>query len=197
MLIIGDVHGMFMKYIEIIMESGCDYTIVAGDFGIGYGYDNNLIKIINKIPGKHKFIRGNHDSPKDCKKHPMHLGNWGSKGNMFWIAGAATPSIFGKDWFEEELSYKILCEVRAAYRKAKPKLVISHVAPLFAGEYAMKRKGEGSKTEQMMEAMWEEHKPEMWIFGHYHKSVDFQCKGTRFICLDALETIEVSDEYIS
>lgn len=48
-----------------------------------------------------------------------------------------------------------------------------------------------SQTRTMLQKMFEEHKPELWIFGHHHKSKDEVINGTRFICLDELETFEI------
>ena len=48
-----------------------------------------------------------------------------------------------------------------------------------------------SRTRQALQAMWSAHSPELWIFGHWHKSFDHVLRGTRFICLAELEYIDI------
>jgi Icc-related predicted phosphoesterase len=37
--------------------------------------------------------------------------------------------------------------------------------------------------------MFQEHQPKLWVFGHHHQSKDVQINGTRFVCLNELETM--------
>lgn len=196
MLLIGDVHGMFKSYIKLLIHERPDFSIVLGDFGIGYGYDKGLVELVNTIPGQHKYLRGNHDSPKASKTNPMYMGDYGSQGSMFWISGCSTPSWAGKDWIEEELSYQKLEQIKADYLKKKPKLVLSHTAPFEIGEIVMNRRSERDRTSFCMQMMWEEYQPELWVFGHFHQSKNFEINGTNFICLDSLETLRVDDNYL-
>jgi hypothetical protein len=39
--------------------------------------------------------------------------------------------------------------------------------------------------------MWNFYKPETWIFGHWHLSFDKVISGTRFICLNELDAIDL------
>jgi predicted phosphodiesterase len=48
-----------------------------------------------------------------------------------------------------------------------------------------------SRTRQAFDSMWEAHKPEIWIFGHWHQSRDQNIMGTRFVCLAELEAKEI------
>lgn len=198
MILIGDVHVQFMRYLELLLAKKPSRSIQLGDFGIGYGHNKGLTKAVSVIPGIHRFIRGNHDRPVSCHDHPLCLPDVGSEGSTFWVAGGATPSFAPKDWGDaEQLSYIELQRAIGLYQKAKPRLMLSHVAPVFAGEYAYGRSLEKSMTEIAFEQMWELHKPEKWVFGHYHKSRTFTFKGTTFIALEELECVEVSDEYLS
>ena len=43
----------------------------------------------------------------------------------------------------------------------------------------------------MLQMMLNEHEPELWIFGHHHRSVDQYVNNCRFKCLAELETFEI------
>jgi predicted phosphodiesterase len=43
-------------------------------------------------------------------------------------------------------------------------------------------------TSSLAQQMYTIHKPDLWIFGHHHKSFDETIGGTRFICLNELES---------
>jgi hypothetical protein len=43
----------------------------------------------------------------------------------------------------------------------------------------------------MLEELFNIHKPELWVFGHYHVSRTVEEQGTRFVCLNELETLDV------
>ena len=56
--------------------------------------------------------------------------------------------------------------------------------------------GDSSRTRQALDAMFDIHKPDLWLFGHWHDSQDRNVMGTRFICLNELEykDIEIGDD---
>jgi predicted phosphodiesterase len=48
-----------------------------------------------------------------------------------------------------------------------------------------------SITRQAFDTMFEIHKPELHIYGHWHKTMDRVIEGTRFICLGELNFIDL------
>lgn len=83
MFLIGDVHGKFDRYGEILTGLPC--SIQLGDMGIGFGLDDLFPKA---DPTKHRFLRGNHDNPELCRRHPNYLGDFGFEFGIFFISGA-------------------------------------------------------------------------------------------------------------
>lgn len=197
---IGDIHGKQLSYLNLI--DGIERSVQVGDFGVGFGTagDPSFIDFqLNQMPGDHKFIRGNHDHPQKCKlsSHWIKDGYIDHSGIMYiggaWSIdhGARTP---GLDWWEdEELSIVELDKMIGWYTTVRPKVVVSHTAPLNipAGPMGFRIWNGGSRTETALQAMLDRHRPEYWIFGHWHKSFDRTLDGTRFICLNELEYIDL------
>lgn len=202
---IGDVHGKFPWYNQIIEE--CDNSIQVGDLGMGfYGYSDSaegFDKAVKKYKGTHRFIRGNHDNPNEVKLSK----NWIVDGavertkagkKIMFIGGAwsidqayRTPEI---DWWhDEELSNKELERLVSVYEKEKPDVMVTHTLPISipAGHMGFRIFGSGSKTEFHLQNMFVAHKPKLWVSGHWHMSFDKVVDGTRFVCLDELKTLEV------
>jgi hypothetical protein len=136
MIFIGDVHGKISQYRNIIRELEGP-SIQVGDMGLGF-------KGVRLYPegcmasGKHKFIRGNHDSPQECMKHRHYLGHWGvlkdGDRSIFYLGGAWSIDqqwrIPGISWWpDEELSQVDLHAAYMDYCNAKPDIVATHEAP--------------------------------------------------------------------
>ncbi len=47
------------------------------------------------------------------------------------------------------------------------------------------------RTMQALGAMFENHQPDLWIFGHWHRSAGAVVDGKRFQCLGELRTCSV------
>lgn len=187
MRFIGDVHGKMDKYRAIALEGGI--SIQLGDFGAGF------VSLPN-MPDGHRFIRGNHDSPDVCRQSPNWIIDGCSEDGMFFLGGAHSIDkhrrIPGVSWWEdEELSYGELERIIDDYAKERPEVVISHTCPLTVISDLFGARPIGSRTEQAMSAMLDVHKPDLWIFGHWHKSVNKVIDGTRFICLAELEWMDI------
>lgn len=201
-VIIGDVHGMTKVYNRILAEKwdGRE-TIQIGDMGIGFRY-------LEPRPTNHRFFRGNHDDPALCKKHPNYLGDYGyiKEHGIFYVAGAWSIDwqmrIPGQSWWEdEELSIKELNAAVDLYAATKPRFVLSHEAPSQAARHLLKdlmgdyffAKAEcsHSRTAQALQSMFELHRPEKWIFGHYHVDKTFKINGTEFRCVGELSQYEL------
>lgn len=197
--IIGDVHGKVHEYKKIIDK--CEFSICVGDFGFQPEWDYIFHYLENLYSDSDKFIQhwinmGNHDYIPYLNIRPSLLNHtWFSNERIFTIRGAESIDkhhrIEGLDWFpNEELNYHEQLEAFDFYCKVKPKIVISHDCPQSVMEKLFGYP-EKSQTRIMLEMMFQEHQPDIWVFGHHHKSKDAQINGTRFVCLAELETFDI------
>lgn len=192
--IIGDAHGLVNQYAEIIKDG--QKSICVGDFGFKTQWDWHKH---NVDPSRHWINPGNHDY------FPMFhedfcLGNYSYLswlGEMFTIRGAKSIDKHlrteGIDWFaNEELTYAEGLECLDLYSECKPRIVISHDAPQSVIEAMFKYAWmDKSNTTQLLQALFEVHQPEMWFFGHHHRSRQIELDGTKFRCLEELEFIDI------
>ncbi len=188
---IGDVHGKCDRYHQIIREHSD--TIQVGDMGIGFVDCFPLKEMIN---GNHRFIRGNHDNPFECINNSQWIKDGCVENDMMFMGGAysidkayRTP---GRDWWpEEELSYPELTQMIDIYIVTKPRIMVTHDAPLFLTAELYPTSNILTRTGQALQYMFEIHRPESWVFGHHHISLDVTILGTRFVCLAELETKQI------
>ena len=191
MILIGDVHGNWEEYREICKS--CKESLQLGDFGLGFHGHEDPHPDTLADTSKHRFLRGNHDNPAVCRARPGCLSDWGYNEEMdlFWLSGGFSIDFDyrteGLDWWEgEELSYQVLSqEVIPAFLKAKPRFVVSHECPVEA-QFDMfphtKKRLIQNRTKMAMQSMWDSHKPEFWVFGHYHERRLRAIGGTQFVC---------------
>lgn len=209
MYFIGDVHGKIEKLVQKVNELPYGSTVFqVGDMGLGF--KNVDLKYFHDCC--FSFIRGNHDSSETCRKNPQYAGDYGySVGNeLFYMGGAwsidykiRTP---GVDWWaDEELSYTQLNEAFNLYIQKKPRIVVTHEAPEAIGRILMSRlKLVGdfyyagntgayiqTRTSQILQQMLDVHKPEHWVFGHYHLDEEIDYQGIKFHCLNELSVKEI------
>lgn len=206
-ILIGDVHGLFYDYKQLIESYGWTETIQLGDFGIGFP-DTQNVKL--EIFGSHRFIRGNHDNPEVCVNHSNYLGDYGclngsyNGGNcskLFYMSGAwsidyrwRTP---GLDWWPgEQLVQADINNAIKLYKKEFPNIVISHDCPTMILEKFHPRMVIPTRTSQAFDEMLLFHKPQFWIFAHHHISWRQKISGTWFICLDELEYLDIGQKII-
>lgn len=198
--LIGDVHGKMEEYIPLAEQA--ENSIQLGDLGFSY---HALVKFLDPI--KHRVLGGNHDNYEvlDGRFHeqpPHFLGDYGVHsvpgfGDFFFMRGGNSIDkalrTEGYDWWPgEELSYVDAAKALEEYTKVRPKIMLSHECPtsiidMIAGFKTWN--GEPirpSMTANVLEQMFEEHKPLLWVFGHHHKFFDMVVEGTRFICLPEL-----------
>ncbi len=191
LIAIGDVHCKISAYLEIIKKHDGD-SIQVGDFGFDIEHEWHL-KNVNST--KHKVNFGNHEDYRFLNK-PHSLGNFSyiPKYELLSVRGALSidqhKRIEGVDWFRnEELEYNELnlaidhCELK------KPKIIISHDCPHEVRKHLFDIH-EKSTTSNGLQGMFEVHQPDIWIFGHFHRSKDEVINGTRFICLAELEVFK-------
>jgi len=205
MLLIGDIHARWNGYIDILKSSGAKKSLQLGDFGLGFPY--GILDIdLSEVKGTHQFLRGNHDNPKVCRKSKHYIGDYGIlEGDymdgmfteLMYISGAwsidkdwRTP---GVDWWEEEeLSYQELDEAVQFYIKKKPSIVCSHDCPTYILSHLYGSRVIPTRTGQAMDAMLDYCKPNYWFFGHHHQSFVRNIGGCTFVCLNELQTLDIS-----
>lgn len=215
MLVIGDVHGKYDQYYNLVKDTRSSFQI--GDFG----FEKSWTKLYysNLDPAMHRIGQGNHDPHDQLSVHPHWAGRYGpiqvDDKNIFWIGGALSIDLVNRvaewanggprTWFSnEQLSYQEMKRCEKIWKKQKPKTVVTHTAPesvIFnhfngnKGANIMDVYGWGSDytdmTSQFLEYLFNIHKPNLWIFGHFHKSWNKVIDGTEFRCLAELETMEI------
>ncbi len=191
MRFIGDIHGELFHYMNII--NGATESVQVGDFGVGFMNEYDFMDNLHE-DGRHKFIRGNHDDPALCKERVGYIedGTYDPERDIFYAGGAwsidwkwRTPGYSW--WVDEELSDEEFEIVAKKYAEAKPRIMVTHDAPESVS-FSMFIEGTGkpwfrTRTAEWLEYMWSLHKPEIWLFGHWHIDRDEVIDGTRFLCL--------------
>jgi Calcineurin-like phosphoesterase len=202
--IIGDVHGKWFEY-EKLLERTSGRTIQLGDMGVGFSGRTNEM-----VPGsdEHRWFRGNHDNPEEANKNKWYMGDYGylASDELFWVAGGLSIDYAwrrpGNSWWaNEELSWTELDKVIELYQEKKPRFVVSHEAPESAAAWLLTyivpnfrpEKKASTRTGQAMERMLDYHKPEKWIFGHYHIDKTFEFHGVEYTCVNELSTYQLGD----
>ncbi len=192
---VGDIHGNT----RLITKLGYRYrdaqVIQIGDFGVGF---NPRDPSPPQLPENCRFIRGNHDSPNSCKMSPHwisdgHTETTESGTKIMYIGGAfsidkewRTP---GLDWWEdEECSMEQLYSFYDKYMEFKPDVMVTHDGPqsvlyemFITGTHKPLLK---TRTSQALDAMFADHKPKEWIFGHWHMNRTETILGCNFRCID-------------
>lgn len=204
---IGDVHGKYRPYRELIR--GVPRSIQVGDMGVGFLKWPHGTPSLNPPydamrEGDHRFIRGNHDNPGACKRHTQYIPDGTVENDMMFIGGAVSIDkayrIEGYSyWSDEELSLAELNQMVDIYATVRPRIMVTHECPEEVSKVLCERAGWakfeiGSRTRQAFQSMFETHKPELWIHGHWHLSMDHVVDGTRFICLAELEYKDIDVE---
>lgn len=190
LLIIGDVHGKINEYWKIL-NKWKQNTIQVGDFGFS---KEHIWHLKNIDPQKNKINFGNHDDYYFLDR-PHSLNDFSFKDGIMTVRGAYSVDkaerTEGIDWWaNEELTYQQMGYAVNQYAEFEPKIMITHDCPHSVRE-ALFHIQDKSLTTNGLEAMFQLHQPDLWIFGHHHKSVNELINGTRFICLAELETFKL------
>jgi len=192
--IIGDVHGYHDSYLNLIQ--GKNASVQVGDFGFNYDCLSGV------DPDNHKIIGGNHDNYDIIGNCPNYLGDFGMTNvggvEFFFVRGECSVDahlrIEGSNWWRnEELGMSVAHRAIDAYSDAKPDIVISHGCPgdMLPFFVTNSMKNVPSRTASMLDAMWDAHRPKLWIFGHHHNTKTVTLGRTTFRCLNELETMEI------
>jgi len=208
LFLIGDIHGRIDEYLKLLasLPPG-SRSIALGDMYLGRPGVH-----LPELPPEHKFLRGNHDDPALCRKHPNYLGDYGylPDDDLFFISGAQTASwrVLGnsKYWYAgEELSDSDLNEAISLYKRTRPSMVISHTTPsegakeilkdLNGSYFLSKQIDVESRTSKAVQEMFEAHQPSAWYFGHFHINREFVIGETKFSCLAEMAISQVSEVF--
>jgi hypothetical protein len=218
--IIGDVHNIIYRprrsktrtYPN--MAKAAKYSLQVGDMSFAY----NQLTGQKLNPKYHKFFGGNHDNYDTYYSSPHQIGDYGERlhGGLkfYFVRGAFSIDWKARVkheyrtgiktlWEEEQLSEEVLYKVLTEYSKLKPKVMITHSAPqeitsLVGKPGALLSFGFNpdtftTRTQQALQSMFDAHKPDLWIFGHFHRNWVEEIKGTKFICLDELSYIDFDE----
>jgi len=195
MRIINDIHGEWDHYKSLI--KGVDHSIQIGDFGLGFVEFPPFPKsFFYDCKGEHRFLRGNHDNPKECREHKWYLGDYGylptfgGVESIFFLSGAYTPNFYPKKpeinwWYDEELTYAEFQKAIDLYVEKKPRIVLTHECPTIAKDDILGYDPDymtRSATENVLQIMFDLWQPDLWVFGHYHRDWENRYQGCRFVC---------------
>lgn len=205
---IGDVHGKWGPYRKLI--ENVERSLQVGDFGVGFINPVTEKPLINPpydsmSKGQHFFIRGNHDNPGECKRHPFWVKDGCSvfgRNDIFCVGGAVSIDKHRRTerydwWHDEELSYRELCSIMDVYGIVKPKVVVSHECPESVISRVCHSRGIVKldipcTTRKCFDNMLEIHKPDLWIHGHWHFDYRQVTNGVEFIGLGELSFIDLN-----
>ena len=208
--LIGDIHGEWEQYHANCMDAidaGCERTIQVGDFGVGFSgpYWHDRADEFH-WDGTHRFIRGNHDDPARCKKMAGWIQDGCIEDDVMFIGGAysidAAFRTEGVSWWpDEELSMEELYRLIEVYDHVRPRVMITHDAPLDVTKemfiqsglavFGRNAKLINTKTGTALNTMLAIHQPEEWYFGHWHHTMQYRYGRTMFHCLGIHDYVDV------
>lgn len=198
MLIIGDIHGKTMEYLQLIKRYPEETSVQLGDFGWGFLSPTAT----PKFPENAWFIRGNHDSPQAARSSKNYLGDYGiteiDGWKVFYLSGAWSIDyayrIVGRSWWpDEQLSEIELEAAKELYVREKPEIVLTHDGPEQISRPLIQARGGmihkpylPTRTSDALTQMFTAHQPKRWLFGHWHFSFEKIVEDTHFTCLPEL-----------
>ena len=205
---IGDVHG-YKNELALVLNNIPDNVtsvVQVGDMGVGMGqsdyWHESLEDMLQAVNGR--FIRGNHDSPSQCKEMHTWINDGRIENDVMFIGGAWSIDYQwrteGLDWWrDEELSTEQFYGLISVYNYVRPRVMVTHDCPLSVSNKLFIERGKSfsgaqykTRTGSALEEMFSIHKPALWLFGHWHCNTDEVIDGTRFICLNELSYADIN-----
>ena len=204
---VGDVHGLKYELSLLLSNVPEDVTsiIQVGDMGVGFGqgdyWHESLDDMMLSVNGR--FVRGNHDNPSQCREMQSWIRDGLVENDVMYIGGAWSIDYqwrtLGYDlWDDEEVSYDRFTQLTSIYETIRPRVMVTHDCPLSVSNELFVQRGKSfskaqfkTRTGSALQAMFEIHKPELWVFGHWHCDADEVIDGTRFICLNELSYADI------
>lgn len=202
--LIGDIHGALWGYENALR--GCEKSIQIGDFGYGFNNPQSWYDSAKSIQesGDHRFIRGNHDDPALCKASPAFIRDGTVENDVMFVGGAWTIDAWHRTegisiWHDAELSYAELDVMLDTYALTRPRVMITHDCPSSVAQKMFIDSGKAmfdgplikTRTGEALQAMFEMHQPEKWIYGHWHHTLQENINGTTFTCLGICDYMDV------
>ena len=233
---IGDIHGHANWHRSAIKTA--QYTVQVGDLGFDYSYLDKIDSERHKFFGGN---HDNYDIIDEFPHNIGHFGvhEIPDFGEFFFVRGAwSIDRAFRQNhdvsfkgqiirfknlWDEEEMTMEQCNEALSLYEKVKPKLLVSHTCPFnivphvgnpnIAKGFGFGTNAIKTRTNQLLQAMTDIHRPRMHIFGHFHVDVDCYIDGTtgeikpsdlpnehenftRYVCLAEAKTIALPKEFV-
>lgn len=190
MIFIGDVHGEFY-----LLPKWKQFTQV-GDLGVGFGDDESALDNLDM-----RFIRGNHDNPEHCNKHPKFIGDWKLEDGVLYLSGAGSIDkfhrIWGVDWWpNEELTHLQMEEVLALPDETEVHTVVSHDCPHACYPMLLSHHHMDSfTTPKFLDQVLFKFNPRQWVHGHHHTSKKYRVRSTQFhsLAIGEQREIDISD----
>jgi len=181
--IVSDIHGYYAKYHKMIKQ--CEYSVQLGDMGFSYS-------TMDHVGENHKLIAGNHDNyDKLCKHHLGDFGTYNLGGvDFFYVRGgfsldrkwrrsyeiSSGEKIY---WPNEQLTMSECAKTFELYKKIKPQLMLTHSCPKSIADiignpkvlefYEYDPKTFTTQTQELLQKCFDYHRPNLWVFGHFHK----------------------------
>lgn len=210
--IIGDIHEDWYSYqlcTEPQFAPEMDNSIQLGDMFIGLigDYRDEQIETFHRSNRNHRFIRGNHDNPATCRGMTGYIPDGTIENDIMFVGGAFSIDWFrrtpGVNWWEdEELSVEELYRMIELYERVKPRVMITHDAPINITEALFVKTGMAvlksqaktipTLTGMAFQTMFEFHKPDLWLFGHWHHTVEKDVCGTHFHCVGLGDHVDIN-----
>jgi predicted phosphodiesterase len=193
--LIGDTHGEMAPLFEAADFPGP--LIHLGDLGFRRSW-LKAAQLENLL-----VVAGNHDDVITARTTPIFLGDFGDLAGrlpgvegVMYIRGALSVDRDLRQenidwWADEELSEKRLQEAMSFYFDMKPRVVLTHEAPLVVCHMLLGWELTPSKTATVLWRMLQYHSPDQWYFGHHHRSWERQVGETHFRCLGIEEQLDV------
>jgi predicted phosphodiesterase len=208
---VGDCHGLKYDLAIVLQNLPEDVTevIQVGDLGVGFGQGDYWHEDLDRMlkAANATWIRGNHDNPATCKEMSTWMPDGTVKDDWMFAGGAWSIDYAwrkkGVSWWEdEELSYPALEHLISIYDMVRPRVMVTHDVPhsvatqlFFSEGRPLYGKGQyKTRTGAALDAMFDLHRPDLWVFGHWHYDVDEVIGGTRFVCLNELSIADVNRE---
>ena len=156
-------------------------TIALGDLSLGVHTRSDRLPSSKTF----KFIYGDCDLIQKAVRHDGFLGHFGyiKPWRLFYCSGGGGKqenNVVDKD----KLLHK--------YKSSKPKIVISHDAPIEGAYHTFGVLPQENGINTLLQKMFEEWQPELWIFSHWKKDATGHAGLTKFICLDELSTFPLN-----
>lgn len=210
-LVIGDLHGKFKllcNYLNSISKN-YDYIFCTGEFGYWPEFcDFNDLKLSENT--KFYWCDGNHERHdliknicnNEISKNIFYMKRGSvltiNDKNILFFGGAnsidyknRTPGI---DWFPEE---NISINDMNNLPNKKIDIIISHTCPLefdISKHFYLYDNKETECNRKYLSEILKMYNPYLWYFGHWHKSMEYKYKNTKFIGLNKINFLKWTDE---